>query len=353
MSNDTTLEDRIEEVEAIEGDGTELVTLAIPPDRSLRDIYDRITDEIAGADQIKADRTRSRVRKALKRVRRHLLSYPTLPEMGLIIYAGFDGEEIYSTVFDDLPGPVDSFVYRCDSSFETAPLRAVTGASTRVGLVVVERGRAAVGSLVDERVLTHRTLESQVQGKTRAGGQSAQRFARERERQLDQFFTSVGNAAAAAFEDGLELRAVAIGGTMVTAKEFARGEYLPASVASHVLGTYSVEYATEQGLVELSRKASADMASEERQERAEIMEELFTRIRDGNRATYGIQDVRQAAEYGAVETLLVAGNRDLDLEELVESYGGRVVEVPVESGRGKQFAQGFGGIGALLRFPVN
>lgn len=183
--------DQIDQIASLDGDGTELVTLTVPPDNALGSVRERIAHERADAEQIKSDQTRDRVQQALGRIQRLLGQYEETPDNGLVVYAGVVDGKLVSHVFEDLPNPVAESTYRCDDYFVVDPLRHAAMATDTFGLVVLERGRAAVGRLVGEHISVVRAFESQVMGETRAGGQSAQRFQRERKRQKVEFFQEV------------------------------------------------------------------------------------------------------------------------------------------------------------------
>jgi len=348
---------QITQLESLTGTGTELVTVTVPPDKSISTIRDRVAQEYASAANIKTDRTRENVQRALRRVQRTLREYDTTPTTGLVVYAGVVDEELIFYVFDDLPTPVAESTYRCDDHFDVTPLRAAVTPDDTYGLIVIERGGAALGRLVGDRVHVIREFDSQVMGKTRAGGQSSQRFARERERQKHEFFQSVGRAATDAFSnpDGV-VTGVVVGGTLGTAKEFTTGDYLDHRLKDRLLGTYSVEYATEQGLEELVTKAEAELLDADHREEREALEAFFTGLRDGDTVTYGRAEVATAVEYGAVETALlgvtIPRDEREDLAKAVADQGGDVLVIDAETERGAQFAENFGGVGALLRFPV-
>ena len=116
----------------------------------------------------------------------------------------------------------------------------------------------------------------------------------------------------------------------------------------------------------LARGAVDEVLAESRIGReAELIDELTDRIREGAKAAYGPEAVREAAEYGAVETLLVVDERlrearagaddwpiDVDdVIETVEQQGGEVTVFSGEFDPGKQLA-GLGGIAALLRYRI-
>ena len=73
-------------------------------------------------------------------------------------------------------------------------------------------------------------------------------------------------------------------------------------------------------------------------------------------AAYGIDEVKKALNYSAIEILLVTDEmlRKRHIEEimnLTESIGGKVMVISTSHDAGKQL-KALGGIAALLRFPI-
>ena len=123
----------------------------------------------------------------------------------------------------------------------------------------------------------------------------------------------------------------------------------------------------------LKRGAVAEVQEETRiAEEAELIDELTKRIGDGAKVAYGIEEVAEAAEFGAVETLLVLdeklrtergatgdeesgeGEWDVDVNEVitdVEQQGGEVTVFSGEFAPGEQL-RNLGGIAALLRYRL-
>jgi len=93
-------------------------------------------------------------------------------------------------------------------------------------------------------------------------------------------------------------------------------------------------------------------------EEIQLVERLLEEISKGELAVYGLEEVKKAINYSAVDTLLISDeflrkNRDL-VEKLinsVESIGGKSVIISTEHDAGKQL-RALGGIGAILRFPI-
>ena len=333
----------LEEIESAGGSGTWHVSLYIRPDKSIQHEQNRIKQEQSEAESIKSDSTRDRVQSALQKMYDALQQYKTTPENGMVVFAS--PNEVH--VLDNLPFEVSQNLYHCDSSFKVDILKGDFEVGGTYGLIVIERGEAAVGVLSRGRITDVTTKQSQVMGKTRAGGQSAQRFARIREKQKQQFYKKVASMARGLFTD---VDGVLLGGTLSSAKEFE--DYLWHDV--NLLGTYSVEYANEQGLEQLVQKGSSQLESESEKESRAAVEEFLKGLRTGD-SEYGREAVVQAIEQGAVKTLLLSTRLDIDdiksLSESAEQMGGEVVVVEPSFENAHMF-QELGGYGAILRYQI-
>lgn len=98
---------------------------------------------------------------------------------------------------------------------------------------------------------------------------------------------------------------------------------------------------------------------------AELIDELTKRIGEGPKVAYGPEQVKKAADYGAIEHLLILDERlreergqegewAFDVNDLItttEQKGGDVTVFSSEFAPGDQLA-GFGGIAALLRYRL-
>jgi protein pelota len=116
----------------------------------------------------------------------------------------------------------------------------------------------------------------------------------------------------------------------------------------------------------LKRGAVEEIQTETRIAReAELIDELTRKIGEGGEAAYGVDSVREAVDYGAVETLLIVDERlrreragegdwDADVNELLEAVdqkGGDVVVFSHEFDPGEQLSN-LGGIAAILRYRL-
>ncbi|WP_137285059.1 Vms1/Ankzf1 family peptidyl-tRNA hydrolase [Halorussus salinisoli] len=372
--------ERIERVESAEATENDLVTVAIPPDKPIGEALERVEEDRAEAKYIDTEGEDAAYLDALETLRQVLQHHETTPENGLVAYAGVVDGEVVEYVFDDLPTPVSEFVYERDNEFETELLEGVERSGKTFGLLVVERGGAALGLTENDDVQVVETFDSDVMGKTKAGGQSAQRFERERERQKEEFFESVGEEAERAFlgehdaessSATTDVDGLLLGGTTVTVEDFLEGDHLDYRLEEMLVGNpVSVEYASEQGLRQLVEKASDRIEDEERREMQATLDRFFDALgvgssggeggsetaRGDDEVVYGRESVEEALEYDAVETVLVSEGLPVeevrDLRERAEAEGGDCVVVPTDFARGQRFHEAFDGVAAILRFAI-
>ncbi len=81
------------------------------------------------------------------------------------------------------------------------PFAAAVAAPPCWGLLLVRRGGFAVARLEDARIVQHKIGQRHVQGRTKAGGQSQQRFARRRDNQARAAFQAAADHAARVLGD--------------------------------------------------------------------------------------------------------------------------------------------------------
>lgn len=123
----------------------------------------------------------------------------------------------------------------------------------------------------------------------------------------------------------------------------------------------------ERGVHEVLKRGAVERIQTETRiaREAELVDELTARIARGHEAAYGIDEVAKAADYGAVDTLLILDDRlrieragdgdwDVDVDEIVETVeqqGGEVIVFSGEFDPGQQLAN-LGGVAALLRYRL-
>ena len=97
-------------------------------------------------------------------------------------------------------------------------------------------------------------------------------------------------------------------------------------------------------------------------EESKVVEEILERLGKAKPVAYGIEEVKKASKYGAIEKLAITDvklrecseEERLELENLmkeVEDKKGKIIIISVEHEAGRKLAS-LGGIAATLRFPI-
>ncbi|MFQ5816306.1 MAG: mRNA surveillance protein pelota [Candidatus Hydrothermarchaeaceae archaeon] len=138
---------------------------------------------------------------------------------------------------------------------------------------------------------------------------------------------------------------------------FLKEKYPEAAEATHI---ESAGTGGRVGIQEVIKRGAIEKIVEESRVSYEtvLVEKLFTEISKGsNLATYGLAEVENAIEYGAVDILLLSGAflRKFEgsdrLIEKTKNKRGRIAIISTEHEAGERL-EGIGGIAALLRFAI-
>lgn len=416
MSDDARLATRrlrlklaLEDLREMKGFGTELVTLIIPPDRQVSDARGMLQNEHGQAANIKSKGTRKNVQGAIESAISTLSRYKNPGENGLAIFVGAiivgnNKTRMVNVVIEEPPQALISFRYRCDSRFELTQLEEMLIDKKSYGLFVIDRSEAAYGIATGKRIHVQEHLVSNIMGKHRQGGQSAQRFERLIEEAAHNFFKRATEHASSYWLPHLEnIQAIIIGGPGATKDFVVKNEYFHHEIHKKIAKThFDVGYSNDSGVRELVENAGSLMGEIELDAERQVMNSFLQElIQPHPKATYGEQMIRQALNQGAVHKLLVSeglrGNRvslhctvcgteqihnlrrdqelpnckepscggtgddmkELASESIIENLSkeadkgnSEVVYISTDTEEGAQLMQGFGGLAAILRYPM-
>lgn len=353
---------KVEQASMLSGAGTELVTVWIPPGANLDSTRSRLQGERSEAGNIKSKRTRERVRGALERALNILHKYEEVPENGLVVCSGYvpNTDEYVTFTFDDLPEPIRDSKYECGDEFVVDELlKMAFGGSEWWGLVTVTRDSAALGRYANdsfEHVDVIDAFDSHVQGKFKAGGQSAQRLARRREKQQENHYKKVVDIARNNFDpDDDDFMGMAVGGPNVTVSDFI--EWLPQRLEEEIVTIETVDHAgSRESLLTLAEAAEPAFEEVERQHERNLVEDFKRGLSGEQPVVYGPEQIDTAIDYGAVDTLLISADLGTeyidDQTERVRNQGGDVVIISTMHEQGDQLLSVFGGEAAFLRFDI-
>ena len=304
----------INELSSISGHGTELVTVYIPPRRPVFDVISQLRNEAGTASNIKSDLTRTHVQDALSRTVEQLKLFKETPENGLVIFCGAipndkgigkEKIEIYPVL---PPKPVKISLYRCDDHFWTDHLKEMMKDDKVIGILSIDTQETGIGILTGDRWEVIDTLTSGVAGKHRQGGQSARRFERLRDNELNEYYHRVADHVKQVFIDQYNVKGTIAGGPGPTKENFLKEEYLDYRLQNSIISTLDTSYSGEEGVRELIEKAQKEGILQEFRVMEEklLIKKFMTEVHSGRGlGIYGIHDVVKALESGIADLVLV------------------------------------------------
>ncbi len=302
-----------------EGSHTELITIYVPPGKQISDALNLLREEYGTATNIKSNVTRKNVLDAITKAQQKLKLFKDPGEKGLVIFCGAlpqegsgPGTERMEAWVIIPPEPIKIFLYRCDSRFHTEHLQEMLREKETYGILLVDASNATIATLMGKRLEIVREMHSGVCGKTRAGGQSARRYERLRDMQLNEYFARVGKHADEVFLPIETLKGIILGGPGPTKYDFQKGDYLNYQLKNKILEVVDTAYVEEQGVKEVVDKAPEIMRKVRYIEEKQIMQKFLYEVgHDTGLITYGEGEVRKALQSGVVKTLLISESLDM------------------------------------------
>jgi peptide chain release factor subunit 1 len=403
----------IEYLKDKKGFHTELVSLYIPPDKKLSDITNYLKNEISESQNIKSKLTRKNVLDSISSLLGQLRNMKEIPEDGLVMFSGAipqndtPGTEKNELYIVEPPDVVNTFKYHCDSQFLLWPLEEMLEERETYGLIAVGRQESAVGYLRGNRVEVVREFTSGIHSKHRAGGQSQRRFERLIEEGEKRFYRRISDEINKLFLSMENLQGIFIGGPGPSKEKFVRDAELDYRLKEKVLDVVDLGYSGAEGIRALIGRIKDQIEDVKYVKEQKMMQEFLKEIsNDTGMATYGIEEVKKALNYGAVDKLIFSEGLDLyrtklvcencdysefrtvevknieDLEsdvqnetcpecksntfgveehkplieafgEMAESTGAEIEIISTETEEGEMLQNTFGGVVALLRYKIS
>ena len=357
----------LERIKSYKGHATELVSLYIPPDRKIYDVQSYLRNEASQSANIKSKSTRKNVSAAIESIMSRLKLYKEPPENGIVFFVGHVSKGGNQTTMTQEivvpPEPIPAFLYRCDSGFFLEPLEGLGEVKTQFGLIVIDRSECTLGILRGVTIKTLKHMYSQVPSKHGKGGQSKRRFERLIEEAAHEWYKRVGSSATDCF--GGDIEGILIGGPGATKDYFCSKDYLNHELKKIVIDTFDTGYTDETGLRELVSRGSVRLSEMQLVKEKNLMDEFMKEVLSpkGKNATYGIKQVEMALNMGAVDKLLISEGLEKmaniehgtvkRLGEMAKKSNCDAIMISVESEEGISLQKAFGGLAAILRYPIN
>ena len=386
-----SLKKLVRQLAAIKGRHTELVTVYVPVGANLHEIVTQLRNEQSTAENIKSKPVRKSVVSALDKIIRELQMFKKTPPKGLALFAGNTSEKEGASDIEvwtiEPPEEVKVKMYWCDQRFVMEPLEDMIKEKEIYGIICLDKNEGDIALLVGKRLEVIFHKESIVPGKTRAGGQSSQRFSRIREGLLNDWLKNIGEASNKIFGEHKEVLGIIVSGSGPIKEMFMKEDHMHTDVKKKVIGIIDTGYTGDQGLQETVEKADELLKEAGVTKEKKLLQQFFNELQKPHgRVVYGAEKVVKTTESGAVDRIIVSettplkayellqgdekkiifsetkpsepgwdlmGEKDLPdyLEEVADNYGSKVIIVSADTREGKQFLA-LGGVGALLRYNI-
>lgn len=390
----------VKELEAIRGRHTELVTVHIPAEYSFQDIINMLRTEQSTAENIKSKAVRKNVTSAIDKIIRNLQLYKKPPPTGLSVFCGnvseSEGDDDIQFWAIEPPEELNTKLYWCSQRFDVTPLIEMIEEKEIYGIICMDRQEADIALVHGKKVKSLVHMESIVPGKTRAGGQSSQRFSRVREGLMHDWYKQIAEAANRIFTEHKDVIGIIVSGTGPTKEDFLREDLLHADVIKKkILGTVDTSYTGEYGLEETLQRGQDLIKESSITKEKNILQAFLSELqRPAGLAVYGLEETVSAINKGAVagiivsdatkyrhyelecgcnsselnilpemipkvckvcnQTIKVMKNIEITdyLEEHANNYGTKFTLVSADTREGQQFLA-LGGIGGFLRYRLS
>ncbi|EFN59039.1 hypothetical protein CHLNCDRAFT_29482 [Chlorella variabilis] len=390
------------------GNGTSMISLIMPPKSQVAQTSAMLANEYGTASNIKSRVNRQSVLAAITSAQQRLKLYTRVPPNGLVVYTGTvmtdDGKEKKMNIDFEPFKPINTSLYLCDNKFHTEALNELLEADNKYGFIVMDGNGSLFGTLCgNNREILHK-VSVDLPKKHGRGGQSALRFARLRMEKRHNYVRKVAELAVQFFitNDRPNVAGLVLAGSADFKTELSQSDMFDPRLQAVVLAVVDVSYGGENGFNQAIELSAETLANVKFVQEKRLISSFFDQIsQDTGKFVFGVKDTLACLEMGAVETLIVWENLDMQryeftnttsgvqevkyltkeqeteskhfkdpatnidlevtdkqpmLEWLANSYKkfGCLLEfVTDRSEEGNQFCKGFGGIGGVLRYSVD
>lgn len=350
------------------GSGTSMISLILPPCDQIARAQQLLADEYGTATNIKSRVNRQSVLGAIASAQQRLKLYSSVPRNGLVLFTGTvlqddNKEKLVNIDFEPFK-PINTTLYRCDSVFHPECLVVLTQSETKYGFIVMDGNGATFATLEGNARQVIGQFNVDLPKKHGRGGQSAARFGRLRLESRHNYVRKVAEGAAKHFitNDRLNVTGLILAGSADFKTELGMSALFDPRLT--VLDVVDVAYGGNSGFNQAITLCADKLAGLKFVKERRVLARLFAEI-SSDTMRYAIceVDVLTIVDTGAIETLVLWDSLKTVREDgtplvewLIENrarFGYEVELVSDQTQEGNQFVRGFGGVAAMLRYPVD
>mmetsp|Transcript_20402 Transcript_20402/g.52284 ORF Transcript_20402/g.52284 Transcript_20402/m.52284 type:complete len:439 (-) Transcript_20402:1773-3089(-) len=398
----------IKTLEAARGNGTSMISLIMPPKDQISRVNTMLTQEYGTASNIKSRVNRLSVLAAITSAQQRLKLWPKVPTNGLVLYTGTviteDGKEKKITIDFEPFKPIHTSLYLCDNRFHTEDLSELLQSDDKFGFIVMDGNGALFGTVAgNHREVLHK-FTVDLPKKHGRGGQSAMRFARLRLEKRHNYVRKVAEMTTQFFisQDKPNVAGLVLAGSADFKHELNSSDLFDQRLMPIIIKIVDVSYGGENGFNQAIELSADALGSVKFVQEKKLIQAYFDEIaQDTGKYVFGVNETMKALEMGAVETLILWENLEVQritlankqtqeekvlvlrpgeekkaslfqdpetgveleviekeplvdwLAEHYKDFGASLEFITDKSHEGSQFCKGFGGIGGFLRYKLD
>ena len=169
-----------------------------------------------------------------------------------------------------------------------------------------------MGIIHNDKIEVLKETGSGVAGKHRQGGQSAKRFQKLREMELQYYFNRVAHITREYFIDIYPIKGLIISGPGPTKEDFINNSYLEYRLQDMIISTIDASYSGAEGIREAFAKSSEILSDFRMVEEKKIIEKLFQQINNNTGlGSYGLKEVLEMLKNNIADTVIITDDIEL------------------------------------------
>jgi peptide chain release factor subunit 1 len=291
-------------------------------------------DEYGTASNIKSRVNRQSVLAAITSAQQRLKLYNKVPPKGLVLYTGTvvneDGKEKKVTIDFEPFKPINVSLYLCDNKFHTEALSELLESDDKFGFIVMDGNGALFGTLSGNtrEVLYKFTVD--LPKKHGRGGQSALRFAWLRMEKRHNYVRKTAETATLHFinlnTNQPNVSGLILAGSADFKTELSKSDMFDQRLQAKILKVVDVSYGGESGFNQAIELSAEILANVKFIQEKKLIGKFFEEIsQDTGKYVFGVEDTLKALEIGAVDTLIVWENLDINQYTLKNTTNGEII----------------------------
>uniref|UniRef100_A0A0D9VA36 eRF1/Pelota-like N-terminal domain-containing protein n=1 Tax=Leersia perrieri TaxID=77586 RepID=A0A0D9VA36_9ORYZ len=290
----------IKALDVARGNGTSIISLIIPPRDQVSRVAKMLGHEYASASNIKSRVNRQYVLAAI------------------------------TSAQQKLKQPINASLYLCDNKFHTDVLNELLESDDKFGFIVMDGHGTLFGTLSgNSRKVLHK-FSVDLPNKHGRGGQSAPRFTRLRMEKRHNYVCKTAELATQFFINPTtrqpNVSGLIIAGSADFKTELSQADMFDQRLQAKILKVVDVSYGGENGFNQAIEISAEVLSNVKFIQEKKLIGKYFEEIsQDTGKYVFSVDDTMAALEMGAVETLIVWENLDVNRYVLKNSATGETM----------------------------